>query len=130
MTLEPLLAAPLVVQVHACAAIFCLLPTACIFALPKGTGLHMAAGVFFVVLMLTTAASSFWITDIIPGRFSPIHLLSLQVLYGVPTALWRLRQGNIRGHRQMMIGMSIGLLAAGAFTLMPGRIMSAVVFGP
>ena len=130
MTLTPLLQAPGVVQVHAWAALFCLVPTCVVALARKGTRLHKAMGSLFLVLIVITALTSFWIRDIFPGSFSPIHLLSLVTLANAPLALLALRQGIIERHRKAMIGISIGLIAAGLFTMMPGRIMHAVIFGP
>ena len=45
-------------------------------------------------------------------------------------AIWRIRRGDIRRHARVMTGIFIGgLIIAGGFTLMPGRLMHEVVFG-
>ena len=129
MTLTPLLEAPVAVQVHTCAALLCLLPTTAVLLAPKGTRLHMAMGSIFAVLIMITAGTSFWIRSLIPGYFSPIHIFSVVTVIGIPMGLLALRRGDTGHHRRAMIGTSIGLVAAGAFTLLPGRIMSAVLFG-
>jgi uncharacterized membrane protein len=65
------------------------------------------------------------------GPWSPIHLLSLLVLVTLPLAVWHAHRHDVRRHRNAMTGLFIGaLVIAGAFTLLPGRIMHAVVFGP
>ena len=44
--------------------------------------------------------------------------------------VWAARRHNVRSHKFTMIGIFFGaLLIAGLFTLMPGRIMHAVIFG-
>jgi uncharacterized membrane protein len=49
----------------------------------------------------------------------------------LPLAIWHARRHNVRRHRQAMLMLFTGaLVIAGAFTLLPGRIMHAVVFGP
>lgn len=61
----------------------------------------------------------------IGGHFGFIHLFSLLVLYSVPAAYFHARQGNITKHRQKMVGLYIGgILIAGAFTFMPGRLLN------
>ena len=85
-----------------------------------------------VGLMMTVAGSSFWVHQIrLVGLWSPIHLLSILVLVTVPLAVWRAHHHRVTDHRRIMISVFSGaLVIAGLFTLLPGRIMQAVVFGP
>jgi uncharacterized membrane protein len=131
MSLDPLLAAPLIVQVHAFAAM-----TAFAFGIiqvagPKGTLPHRAMGYAWVGLMLLVAASSFAIHGMRQwGRFSAIHLLSVMVLVLVPLALLAARRHHVGTHRWAMIALFAGaLVIAGGFTLLPGRIMYRALFG-
>jgi uncharacterized membrane protein len=82
--------------------------------------------------MAAVAASSFWIHQIrLLGPWSPIHLLSIMVLVMLPVAVIRGHRHQVRPHSRIMIGIfSGGLVIAGLFTLLPGRIMHTVVFGP
>jgi uncharacterized membrane protein len=51
------------------------------------------------------------------------------VLYSVPAAYIYARKGNIAEHRQKMISLYIGgILIAGAFILMPGRLLNRLLF--
>jgi uncharacterized membrane protein len=131
MTLAPLLAAPMVIQVHALAAMGAFGLGVAQFAAPKGTIPHRVAGWVWVMLMLTIAVSSFFIHTIrMWGPFSPIHLLSLFTLAVLPVAVLAAHRHDVRHHQRAMIGLFLGaLVIAGLFTLLPGRIMSAVVFG-
>jgi uncharacterized membrane protein len=131
MTLAPLLAAPAVIQVHAFAAMGAFGLGVVQLAGPKGTIPHRAVGWAWLALMLTIAVSSFFIHTIrLWGPFSPIHLLSLFTLAVLPLAVWAAHRHDVRRHRQAMIGLFVGaLVIAGLLTLLPGRIMSAVVFG-
>ncbi|HEY4134102.1 MAG TPA: DUF2306 domain-containing protein [Alphaproteobacteria bacterium] len=131
MTLSPLFAQPPVIPLHALAAMAAFVLGAAQLALPKGTTLHRANGYVWVALMVAVALSSFWIHTIRTwGDWSPIHLLSILTLCNLPYAIWRARVGDFRGHRYAMIGLFVGgLVIAGGFALMPGRIMHAVVFG-
>ena len=131
MTLAPLFAAPAVIQVHAFAAMGAFGVGVVQLAAPKGTIPHRIVGWTWVALMLTIVVTSFFIHTIrMWGPFSPIHLLSLFTLAVLPVAVLRAHRHDVRGHRRAMTGLFVGaLVIAGLFTLWPGRIMSAVVFG-
>ena len=88
-------------------------------------------GYVWAALMLVIAISSFWIQQIrLIGPFSPIHLLSILVLVTVPLAVWHAHMHRVTKHRRVMISLYVfALIGAGVFTLLPGRIMHAVVFG-
>ncbi len=65
-----------------------------------------------------------------PGNYSVIHGISAAVMLLPPLAVWRIRRGDIRRHARVMIGVFIGgMIIAGGFTLLPGRIMHEVIFG-
>ena len=85
----------------------------------------------WVFLMALVALSSFWIHEIrLIGNFSPIHLLSLFTLCALAAAVFAARRRRIGTHRRAMIWLTYGaLMGAGAFTLLPGRLMHATLFG-
>jgi uncharacterized membrane protein len=99
----------------------------------KGDAWHKALGRTWVGLMLVTAITSIFIRS--PGAgiagmgFSWIHLFTVWTLAALPVAVWGARSGNIRLHRSGMIGLYVGLLVAGGFTLIPGRLLGDLVFG-
>jgi uncharacterized membrane protein len=130
MTLSPLFTAPWAVQLHAYAALALIPLTLVMFTLVRGNRLHRGLGWAWVLLMACVALSSFWIQEIqLIGGFSPIHLLSLVTLVSLVVAVCAAR-GKRRGrHRRVMIWLTFGsLMTAGVFTLLPGRLMHAVVF--
>ena len=131
MTLAPLLAAPPIIRIHAFAAIAAFLLGAVQLAAPKGTIPHRLVGWSWAGLMLTVVISSFFIHTIrLWGPWSPIHLLSIMTLALLPLAVLHARRHDVRRHRHAMTGLFLGaLVIAGAFTMLPGRIMHAVVFG-
>ena len=131
MSLDPLLAASFIVQVHAFAAMAAFVLGIVQFASPKGTLPHRTIGYVWVGLMLLVAGSSFAIHGIGQwGAFSAIHILSVIVLVLVPLAVLAARRHHVGRHRLAMISLFAGaLVIAGAFTLLPGRIMHRVVFG-
>lgn len=131
MSLGPLLSASPPIPWHAFAAFTALVLGGAQLALPKGTPRHRVAGYVWVALMLVIAVSSFWIRQIhLFGPFSPIHLLSILVLVTVPIAVWHAHNHRVTKHRKAMIALYVfALVGAAVFTLLPGRIMHAVVFG-
>lgn len=133
MSLSPLLNAPLVVQLHAFAAMAALLLGIVQLAARKGTLPHRTLGWIWVVLLLTISMSSFWIHGHswrLWRTWSPIHLLSiltpLLLLMGVLAA----RGHDVKRHKITMVSIFIGaLVIAGLFTFVPGRVMHKVMFG-
>ncbi|MGE3246656.1 MAG: DUF2306 domain-containing protein [Beijerinckiaceae bacterium] len=128
MTLEPLASASHVIQIHTAAAVTAAVFGCAVLVQRKGTALHRSLGYGFVAAMFVTATSSFWITAIVPGRYSPIHVLSIITLISLPLAIVYRRRGNIRGHSRAMIAPFIGLMIAGVATLLPGRVLHRVFF--
>ena len=132
MSLAPLLAAPAVIQLHAFAALGAFALGVVQLSAPKGTIPHRLFGWVWAGLMLAVVVSSFFIHTIrLWGPWSPIHLLSVFTLIMLPLAVLRARRHQVERHRRAMIGLFTGaLVIAGVFTLLPGRIMHEVVFGP
>ncbi len=128
MNLMPLLGAPPVIQLHMAAAILSLGLAAVQFARGRSDGPHRTIGWAFVLMMTATALTSFWIVGK-SGAYSWIHMLSVITLANLLIAVLARRRGNIRLHKWTMIGVVGGLVGAGAFTLLPGRILGRVVFG-
>ena len=132
MTLAPLLSASPAIQFHAFAAMAAFGLGLIQFAAPKGTLPHRTIGWIWVALMIAVSVSAFFIHQIrLWGPWSPIHLLAIYTLIVLPTAVWQAHRHAVDKHRNRMVVLFIGALAiAGAFTLLPGRIMHAVVLGP
>ncbi|MDF2809301.1 MAG: hypothetical protein K0S56_332 [Microvirga sp.] len=132
MTLAPLLDASAAIQLHAFSAMAALALGVAQLVAPKGTLPHRTVGWAWAALMLIVAVSSFWIHEMRwIGPFGPIHLLSLYVLWALPTGVLSARRHVVPRHAAAMRGLFFGgLVLAGLFTLWPGRIMNQVVFGP
>ncbi|QDG77439.1 DUF2306 domain-containing protein [Labrenzia sp. PHM005] len=131
MDLTPLFDAGFLIASHAIAATLAFFVGAYQLAAAKGSGQHRTLGYFWIVLMLWTAGSSFFIYDIrLWGPFSPIHLLSLLALAGVLNGVREARNKKVPEHRKTMILLYSGaLVVAGFFAFMPGRLMHKVLFG-
>ena len=100
-----------------------------VLSLRKGTGLHKALGRSWVVLMLIVAISSFWLRAIEDGGFSLIHGLSVFTLVCLAIGVWAIRADRVKTHRGFMIGTFVGLIGAGAGTLVPGRLIGDLFWG-
>lgn len=121
---------PWVIQLHIAAALFALLLGTVQLVGIKGTGVHRLIGWSWVVAMVTVAISSLFIRQINPGSFSLIHLLSGWTLIALPMALFAIRRGRVARHASGMTWTFVGgLIVAGAFTFLPGRLMWEVFFG-
>ena len=129
MSLAALAQAPAVMLVHAACATLSLMVGTLVIFLPKGTPRHVMLGRIFAGAMLATALTSFAITRVWQGHFSAIHILSMVTLTTIPLAIWLRRQGNIGGHARVMALNYLGLLIAGAFTLVPPRLLGVMLLG-
>ena len=95
--------------------------------------LHRAAGYAWVTLMVAAAVSALFITGGGGprwGSFGLIHLLIPVTLGGLALSFVRLARRDITGHRTLMQRTYIGAcLVAGAFTLLPGRLLGHSLWG-
>ena len=99
----------------------------------KGTSWHKLLGKIYMCLMLVTAVITLFMSaEIGPtllGHFGFIHIFSISVFYTVPAAVIAVRNGNIKAHQGNMLGLYIGgLLIAGSFAFMPGRLLHGWLF--
>ena len=135
MTLEPLMHAPLAVQIHVATVVPAfVIGTYQIFFSGKGAAFHRALGYIYLALMTVTSIAALFIHAILPNGpfagFSPIHLFVPLTLFGVVAALRGAWTHNVAMHRRAMLGVYLGgILIAGTLAFLPGRIMHAVVFG-
>ena len=64
-----------------------------------------------------------------PRLHRAFHLLIPVTLFGIAGAFWYLANGNIAGHRRVMQKLYIGAcLVAGAFTLLPQRLLGQLLW--
>lgn len=131
MSFAPLWAAAAPIPLHAILAMIAVILGIAQLAAPKGTKLHKITGRLWVAAMAIVALSSFFIFELrMLGPLSPIHIVSVLILYSLFIAVRAARQGNIAQHRMIMRYLFwFGLIITGWFTLLPGRTMYAVFFG-
>lgn len=128
--LSRIAAAPTIIQVHLTAALMALAIGVALMMRVKGTSLHKVLGWTWVVAMGITAVSSLFIRGMNHGHFSFIHLLSGWTIVALPGAVYAIRRGKVAAHRRAMTAMFVGgLLLAGLFTFIPGRLMWTVFMG-
>jgi len=90
----------------------------------KGTSSHKLLGWIWVAAMTSVAISSLWIAEIREGAgFSLLHLLSVWTLFCLASAVWSIRRRRVRAHKGFMVGVFIGLVAAGIASLAPDRLL-------
>ena len=119
------------IPLHAIAAMIAIILGGIQLYMKKGGTIHKFLGRAWVGLMLIVSVSSFFIHKInFWGAYSPIHLLSLWTIFTLGLAIYFVRVGNIKRHKQSMIAIyGFALILTGFFTLMPGRVMHQIVFG-
>src|SRR5690606_29477952 len=103
---SPLMTADLAIQIHATAALLAFFLGTAVLLRRKGDRLHKAMGRIWIATMAVVALSSFLITEIrLWGPYSFIHLLSIFTLCGLVMGIRAIRRGDVKGHRNTMIGL-------------------------
>ena len=128
---ELVLSLPWSVQLHVAGAMLALVIGALIFLLPKGTGFHRFIGWTWVSAMIVVAATSIaMIADFRNGGINALHVFTAVTVVSLWLALTGIRRGDVRRHAGAMTGLYVGgLIIAGLFAFIPGRVMWQVVFG-
>ena len=127
---SPILRAPLSVQVHVAGALTALVVGMVIFLLPKGTGFHRLLGWTWVSSMIIVAATSVAMMVDFGNGVNALHAFTAITVVSLWGGLAGIRRGDVRRHAASMTGLYVGgLIIAGLFAFIPGRIMWNVVFG-
>ncbi|MCV0395715.1 MAG: DUF2306 domain-containing protein [Rhizobiaceae bacterium] len=96
----------------------------------RGDGAHRALGRIWALSLFMTAMISFGIRDINDGGLSYIHIFSVVTVITVPLLVLAARRHRIARHRNSVRWLVTGaLLAAGYFTLIPGRMLGGWLWG-
>lgn len=127
--LTPLLQSPPVLQAHVVGATLAFAIGCVLLAGVKGRAMHRTLGYVWVAAMAVTAISSFFLKGLNADSFSVIHALSAWTMIVLPMGLAAARRKNIARHRKEMTGLFVGgLLVAGLFSFLPGRLMWHLFF--
>lgn len=138
MSLDPLLQASPIVQIHALGALAAFVLGLVQIVAPKGTLPHKTIGVIWIGIMIVVAASSaFILQPAEPGtpywrRLSSIHLFIPITVFGLISGVRLLMRGGprMKAHSWPFISVFLGgLIVAGVLAFLPGRIMHQVAFG-
>lgn len=122
--------APLVIQLHLATVLLGFAIGTLQMLGVKGAPMHRAMGWIFVLFMTFTALDALFIKDGPTWRVTPIQLFSLLTLIVLPFAVLAARRHKVASHARAMSGLYFGgLILAGFFTLVPGRLMWRVFFG-
>jgi uncharacterized membrane protein len=125
---RPLLNAWWVIQLHVAAAVSTFGIGVAILLQRKGSRFHRRLGWTWSATMAFTALSSFFIQG--EGHFSWIHGLSAFTMLLLPMALVAARAHKAKIHSRLMMTLFLGgMIAAGTFTFLPGRLMWRLFFG-
>ena len=119
------------IPLHAIMAMIAIILGGIQLSMKKGGPIHKLLGRIWVGLMMFVAISSLFIHKTkMWGDYSPIHLLSLWTIFSLGLGIYFVRVGNIKRHKQVMIGLYFfALILTGFFTLMPGRVMHQILIG-
>ncbi len=130
--LEPILDAPLAIQIHAFAALEAVLLGPVVLYRKKRDRLHKILGYIWVTNVAIAAISSFFIFGDLAmiGPYGPIHILSVFALWGIFRAVQHAIRKNIVAHKAAMSSIYYWAMGvAGLLTLLPGRRMNEILFG-
>ncbi len=127
--LSPLLQISPVLQAHIAGALLSFAIGTVLLLGVKGRTFHRVLGYTWIVTMAVTAISSLFLTGLNGDRYSFIHLLTGWTIIVLPMGLAAARRRNIAQHRKTMTGLFMGgMLIAGLFTFLPGRLMWSLFF--
>ncbi|WP_421789997.1 DUF2306 domain-containing protein [Hyphobacterium sp.] len=122
--------APLLIQVHAGAALSAVAIGLVQLFAPKGTVPHRTLGYSWAILMLVTAFTAVFIREANNGNFSFIHIFVPLTLMGLFGVISNARKMETAKHRNAVFSLFIGaLIVPGLFAFMPGRLMWQMFFG-
>ena len=129
MDLSPLIEISPVLQAHITGAVLSFAIGTALLLGVKGRTFHRVLGYTWVATMSVTAISSFFLTGLNGDSYSFIHLLSGWTVIILAMALAAARRREISKHRKEMTGLFFGgMLIAGLFSFLPGRLMWHLFF--
>lgn len=121
---------PFAIQIHLATVLAAVAVGLVLLLGPKGTTPHRMLGWGWVILMVTTAASAFFIREVNRGSLSFIHILAGATLIMAPLGVYFARTHQVLRHGRTMQGLFAGgIFVAGLLAFLPGRIMWRMFFG-
>lgn len=96
----------------------------------NGGARHKLLGRIWIALMVVTALAAIFIRHVNNGQFSFIHLFVPLTLIGAWQTVASVRRGQLRKHRNHLLGLYLGaLIIPGTFAFTGDRLMGAWLFG-
>ncbi|WP_371396868.1 DUF2306 domain-containing protein [Fretibacter rubidus] len=130
MNFEYITQASPAIQIHLVTALAALVFGTIMWLRPKGTKSHKFMGRAFIMMMVVTAISAYFIRTLANGSFSWIHIFVPITLIGSWQVVSSIRKGHIKKHKAHVRNMFFAaLMIPGAFSFMPGRTMWMLFFG-
>ncbi len=132
MSFQPILTAPVQIQVHLVFAVIALCTGPFALYRKRRDRVHKITGYAWVTAMVGLAVTGLFIHSNFPivGRFGPIHLFSFLTFWGCYHGVMEARRGNIRGHQATMENIWYSAIGVtGLLNLMPGRTLNRALFG-
>lgn len=118
------------VQIHLVTALAAFVFGVVMWLRPKGTLSHKMLGRLFIMMMVVTAISAYFIRSLANGSFSWIHIFVPITLIGSYQVVSSIRKGDLKRHKIHVRNMFFAaLLIPGFFSFMPGRVMYRLFFG-
>ena len=119
--------------IHLATVVPCFVIGTILLVIKKGTSFHKNFGRIYMILMLVTGIVTLFMPAMVGPRlfnhFGYIHLFSFLTIYTVPTAYIAIKKGNVKAHKQKMIGLYFGaIIITGGFTFFPGRYLYQLFF--
>ena len=127
----------LILSLHALPGLLAVILGSIVLLSKKGTKTHKRRGYMWLRLMLLISLTAIFIQEINPGSYSLIHLLIPWTIFSIIFGIYAIKKFKVTKnkvwrnlHQWTMIGLFFGaLVIAGAFTLMPGRMLNEIIFG-
>lgn len=117
------------IKVHLLAALAALALGGVLMFARKGRLFHRIAGWVWVLLALTTAGATLFITSLNHGKWSILHLFTGWTLLMLPLAVIWVKRRDVARHRRTMMGLFYGGFAINLFiAFIPGRTMWMMFF--
>jgi uncharacterized membrane protein len=125
-----LAASEIQVKIHLAAAVVALALGTVLMIGGKGTPMHRTLGWICATSLMVAAVSSLFIHHLSRSGFSFIHLLSGWTILILPFAVYWARTHRIVRHGRSMTSVFYGgLVLAGLFAFIPGRLLWQMFFG-
>ncbi|MDP8916060.1 MAG: hypothetical protein M3M95_02435 [Pseudomonadota bacterium] len=134
MTWAPLLAAPVLIQLHVALGTSAFAVGAVRLICPDRDGMDRVLGWSFLTLLLLTAGSAFLLPTPTGAPslmgLTPMHAFAAFAVAGAGAAVLAAQQGNRLRWRKVVTATFSGVLVmAGLFELLPGRLLHTVLAG-